>query len=355
MYADEMTRVPVFPTAEETMRHPSYSSTIWNLEPDRKGKCPVAKDRGGPFNIAWEIHGHGPSKIIFIMGLAGLKTSWQRQTKYFGHDNASKYSVLILDNRGMGESDVPYIRYSTSEMAHDALEVLTHVGWTASRSVHLFGISMGGMISQELAFAAPNLFASVTLLCTAPWIENTKSLLENMRDRAAMLVPKSADRSIADTSLKLFPADWLVMPDEAAELPNDATYKCGPADGGQGYGRFESNFQRFQAQELIKRNTPGLFSIRGFLQQLVAAGWHHKSPAQLKQLADQVGRERIAVIHGLGDVMIDSHHGRLLAEHLQPGVVEFVEGMGHAPIMDRVPWMNKWLEERIATVEKMSA
>ncbi|KAK1659899.1 glycylpeptide N-tetradecanoyltransferase [Colletotrichum godetiae] len=338
------TKVPVFPTAEETMRHPSYSSTIWNLEPDRKGKCSVAKDRGGPFNIAWEIHGTGPSKIIFIMGLAGLKTSWQRQTKYFGHDNASKYSVLILDNRGMGESDVPYLRYSTSEMAHDALEVLTSVGWTASRSVHLFGISMGGMISQELAFAAPSLFASVTLLCTAPWIENTKTLLENMRDRAAMLVPKSADRSIADTSLKLFPADWLVMPDEAAELPNDATHKCGPADGGRG-----------TAQELIKRNTPGLFSIRGFIQQLVAAGWHHKSPAQLRQLADQVGRERIAVIHGLSDVMIDAHHGRLLAEHLQPGVVEFVEGMGHAPIMDRVSWMNKWLEERIATVEKMGA
>lgn len=46
------------------MKHPSYPSTIWNLEPDRQGKCHVAKDRDGPFDIAWEIHGHGPSKII---------------------------------------------------------------------------------------------------------------------------------------------------------------------------------------------------------------------------------------------------------------------------------------------------
>ncbi|KAF9876877.1 glycylpeptide N-tetradecanoyltransferase [Colletotrichum karsti] len=337
------------------MNHPSYPSTIWNLEADRKGKCLVAKDRDGPFNIAWEIHGHGPSKIIFIMGLAGVKTSWQRQTKFFGHDNASRYSVLVLDNRGMGESDVPYGRYTTSAMALDALDVLTHVGWAdpaAPRSVHLFGISMGGMISQELAFAAPDVFASVTFLCTAPWIENTKPFVQNLRDRAAMLVPKGMDRSIQDTALKLFPADWLIAPDEAAELPDDDTPKCGPADGGRGYGRFENNYQRFQAQELVKRTTPGLFSIRGFLLQLVSAGWHHKSPEQLKQLGDAVGRERIAVIHGEADVMIDVHHGRLLAKHLEPSVVEFIEGMGHAPIMDRVPWMNKWYVDRIDAVEK---
>uniref|UniRef100_L2FBW2 Glycylpeptide n-tetradecanoyltransferase n=1 Tax=Colletotrichum fructicola (strain Nara gc5) TaxID=1213859 RepID=L2FBW2_COLFN len=252
------------------MNHPSYPSTIWNLEPDRSGKCPVAKDRDGPFNISWEIHGHGPSKIIFIMGLAGVKTSWQRQTKHFGHDNAARYSVLILDNRGMGGSDVPYARYTTSAMALDALDVLTHVGWSSTpRSVHLFGISMGGMISQELAFAAPDLFASVTFLCTAPWIENTKPLLTNLADRAAMLVPKSMDRSIQDTALKLFPAE-----------------------------------------------------------------------------------ERIAVIHGNADVMIDAHHGRLLAKHLEPSVVEFIDGMGHAPIMDRVAWMNKWYVDRIDAVEK---
>ncbi|WDK21708.1 glycylpeptide N-tetradecanoyltransferase [Colletotrichum graminicola] len=343
-----------FPTVEETMKHPSYPSVIWNLEPDRKGKLPVAQGRGGPFNIAWEIHGHGPVKIIFVMGLAGLKTSWQRQTKYFGHDHASRYSVLVYDNRGMGESDVPYCRYTTSAMARDALEVLAHVGWDAApRGVHLVGISMGGMISQEIAFAAPALFASVNLLCTAPWFESTKPMLENLRDRASMLIPKGVERSIADTALRLFPADWLAMPDEAAELPGDATPRCGPADGGRGYGRFDSNFQRFQAQEIVKRYTPGLYSTRGFLQQLTAAGWHHKSPAQLRQLADAVGRDRIAVIHGTGDDMIDVHHGRLLAKHLEPAVVEIIEGMGHAPIMDRVPWLHGWLEDRIAVVEKL--
>lgn len=84
------------------------------------------------------------------MGLGALKWYWQRQTKDFGHDEAEKYSCLIFDNRGMGESDVPFLRYSTSEMARDVLELLGHVGWVGERELNVVGISMGGMIAQEL-------------------------------------------------------------------------------------------------------------------------------------------------------------------------------------------------------------
>lgn len=78
-----------------------------------------------------------------------MKT-WQRQTKDFGHSEADKYTCLVFDNRGMGSSDKPILRYTTSEMAKDIIELLDHVGWTEERSVHVVGISMGGMIAQEL-------------------------------------------------------------------------------------------------------------------------------------------------------------------------------------------------------------
>lgn len=78
-----------------------------------------------------------------------MKT-WQRQSKDFGHTEADKYTCLVFDNRGMGLSDKPLLRYTTSEMAKDVIELLDHVGWTQSRSVHVVGISMGGMIAQEL-------------------------------------------------------------------------------------------------------------------------------------------------------------------------------------------------------------
>ena len=44
------------------------------------------------------------------------------------------------------------MRYSTSEMAKDALELLDHVGWIGKRSAHIVGISMGGMIAQEMVY-----------------------------------------------------------------------------------------------------------------------------------------------------------------------------------------------------------
>ena len=84
------------------------------------------------------------------MGLGGMKYAWQRQTKDFGHTQADKYSCLVYDNRGIGDSDKPRSRYSTSEMAKDAVEVIDHLGWTDKRQLHVIGISMGGMIAQEV-------------------------------------------------------------------------------------------------------------------------------------------------------------------------------------------------------------
>lgn len=84
------------------------------------------------------------------MGLGAFYWAWQRQTKDFGHDQATKYTCLVFDNRGIGGSDKPLLRYSTSEMAKDTLELLDQLGWTNERQLHVIGSSLGGMIAQEL-------------------------------------------------------------------------------------------------------------------------------------------------------------------------------------------------------------
>ena len=103
----------------------------------------------------------------WVMGLGGLKTAWQRQTKDFAHTEGSTYQSLIFDNRGIGESGKPLMRYSTSEMAKDLLELLDHVGWTQQRQLNVIGISMGDMIAQELVSHSRSGSAMVQLLSFA--------------------------------------------------------------------------------------------------------------------------------------------------------------------------------------------
>ena len=50
----------------------------------------------------------------------------------------------------MGESDKPLIRYLTSEMARDTIDLLDDIGWRGERQLHVVGVSMGSMVAQEL-------------------------------------------------------------------------------------------------------------------------------------------------------------------------------------------------------------
>ncbi|KAK5125450.1 hypothetical protein LTR85_000559 [Meristemomyces frigidus] len=304
-------------SAEEVLQHPEYPHVNWDLKPEKRETISVAAGRGGPLKLAYELHGRGPRKIVWIMGLGGYMKTWQRQTKDFGHTEADKYSCLVFDNRGMGASDKPLLRYTTSEMAKDVVELLDHVGWTDPRSVHVIGISMGGMIAQELGLLIPDRICSLNLISTAPRIVRTLPYLENLRNRINLMVPKPLDTQLSKVKADCYSAEWLAKPDETE-------YVVEP---------FPTNGDRFSAGELSKRMSPGTFTRQGFLYQLYAAGFHHKSAAQLKSLADAVGRDRIMVLHGRKDHMIDFVHGEMLLKELggeESGVTKsFHDGIGH--------------------------
>jgi pimeloyl-ACP methyl ester carboxylesterase len=76
---------------------------------------------------------------------------------------AERLKLIALDNRGTGESDKPNTPYSMQLMAEDALAVLHDAGET---SAHWFGLSMGGMILQQLALQHPDAVRSLTLGAT---------------------------------------------------------------------------------------------------------------------------------------------------------------------------------------------
>lgn len=83
---------------------------------------------------------------MFIMGLNTSSFAWEHQVPHF----AKNYSVLVFDNRGVGNSDSPKGPYSTLEMAHDIITLLDYVGWHNGRELHIVGVSLGGMIAQGM-------------------------------------------------------------------------------------------------------------------------------------------------------------------------------------------------------------
>jgi pimeloyl-ACP methyl ester carboxylesterase len=52
-------------------------------------------------------------------------------------------------------------------MAEDVIVLLDHIGWTEQRQVHVVGVSMGGMVAQELATRIPGRIASLLLSVTS--------------------------------------------------------------------------------------------------------------------------------------------------------------------------------------------
>ena len=94
------------------------------------------------------------------MGLGVTSHMWHRTRPLL----AERFWTLALDNRGVGRSDAPCGPYPIPLMAADAAAVLDAAG---VESAHIFGVSMGGMIAQELALQYPKRVRSLLLGCTS--------------------------------------------------------------------------------------------------------------------------------------------------------------------------------------------
>ena len=102
--------------------------------------------------------GGGPP-LLLIMGFGGDHLAWAYQFRVF----AERYRVIAFDNRGAGQTDAPDTPYTTALMADDAAGLLDALGVDRA---HVIGVSMGGMIAQELALRHPARVRSLHLGCT---------------------------------------------------------------------------------------------------------------------------------------------------------------------------------------------
>lgn len=124
----------------------------------------MPKARINDINIYYEVHGEG-EPLLLIHGLAGRGDGFARQIPAL----SKQFRVITFDNRGVGETDQPEEPYSIPQMADDAAGLLEALGVESS---HVFGVSMGGMIAQELVLRHPHRVRKLALGCTHSGIKH---------------------------------------------------------------------------------------------------------------------------------------------------------------------------------------
>jgi len=116
---------------------------------------PFTENKG--VRLHWEEAGSG-TPILLVMGHRYSSKMWYPAIPAL----AAEHRVIWFDNRGTGESQTTP-KVTLPQMAADALAVMDAAG---ARQAHIYGVSMGGAIVQEVAFQQPGRVLSLIVGCS---------------------------------------------------------------------------------------------------------------------------------------------------------------------------------------------
>jgi pimeloyl-ACP methyl ester carboxylesterase len=234
----------------------------------------------------YEAMGHGPP-LVMVYGIGGSSRGWWDE---FPAILAKHYRLLMLDNRGTGQSDKPEKPWTMSDMTGDILAVIE-----AERleTFHLLGCSLGSMIVRHFVKErGGERLRSLSLLCPPNGIQATEA------DRDAAL---NWDRT--KPALENARASWPIV-------------HPGPwIEGNQALlvQKFEDN--------LRNPTPPRTFALQ--MQAATAAG----SANDAVNAYDWP----VLILHGTADRLVPPANAHALKDETPRARLELLEGDSHMP------------------------
>lgn len=244
---------------------------------------PLAK--AGQIELSYDRAGDGPP-LLLIMGMSGTKHHWGPRVL---DELRRDFETIVYDHRDAGDSTRTGAPFTIAELAQDAAALLAAL---EIDSAHVMGISMGGMVAQELALAHPGRVRALTLGCTYCGGPGSSLASEQTIGRLAAAM-SSGDRKLAIRTA------WEV--------------NVSPA-----FAADEAEWERFFATGM-KYGLP----VAVIVEQMKAIAGHDTS-ARLGEL-----RAPTLVVHGTADQLIPAQNGRLIAGLAPDARLEILDGVGH--------------------------
>ncbi len=238
--------------------------------------------------------------VLFISGLASTRLGWWKQIEPFSR----KFRVINMDNRDAGDSALGMAPYTIADMSEDTAGVIKNLN---PGRTHIIGISMGGMIAQELAIRHPELVDKLVLVATTAGGPTSV----NARPEVAALLMRGEGEDIETRVRRTFTA--IAGEGHMANHPEDL-------------------------EHIVKNSLARPMSLESYQRQLGACMVHFRQGA-----ADRLAQitAPTLVVHGDYDPLIPYPNGKYLAEHIKGARLVTFPGVGHISMIESPERFNR--------------
>lgn len=246
--------------------------------------------------LYYEVKGEG-EPLLMIQGLGYSSRFWFKQTPTL----SEHFKLIVFDNRDVGRSEKVEEKYSIGDMAKDTISLLDHL---EIEKTHVIGVSMGGLIAQQLTINNPNRVKKLILLDTHPggpeYLEATEDLWEEVTDVEGLSLEEIYRKGIRYAVTDSF---------------------------------FEN--RKDMVKKLVNMRKERPQPPQAFQRQFSAA-----SQFDVRKKLSEIKRPTL-IIHGEEDQIVPLRFGKELKEKIPDSKIRTIENAGHLAFIEKPEAVNE--------------